>query len=183
MIQLLKKTSFLTCTHTPGILDTFIVEPFVPHAPEDEYYVCINSNRDGEEFLFHHEGGVDVGDVDAKAVRLQVPIGENTSAEAVEAALLQQVPQERRAVLASFLAALFELYRELNFVYMEINPLVVVGNRVTPLDMAAKIDETAGFLCGAKWGDVDFPAPFGRPEFPEEVCSSTLITLYLTLYL
>eukprot|EP00611_Tribonema_gayanum_P029657 TRINITY_DN8005_c0_g1_i1.p1 TRINITY_DN8005_c0_g1~~TRINITY_DN8005_c0_g1_i1.p1 ORF type:complete len:170 (-),score=44.88 TRINITY_DN8005_c0_g1_i1:161-670(-) len=57
-----------------GILDTFIVEPFVPHAPEDEYYVCINSNRDGEEFLFHHEGGVDVGDVDAKAVRLQVRV-------------------------------------------------------------------------------------------------------------
>lgn len=55
-----------------GILDTFIVEPFVPHEQSDEYYVCINSNRDGEEFLFCHEGGVDVGDVDAKADRLQV---------------------------------------------------------------------------------------------------------------
>lgn len=55
-----------------GILDTFIVEPFVPHDQTDEYYVCINSNRDGEEFLFCHEGGVDVGDVDAKADRLQV---------------------------------------------------------------------------------------------------------------
>lgn len=55
-----------------GILDTFIVEPFVPHDQSDEYYVCINSNRDGEEFLFCHEGGVDVGDVDAKADKLQV---------------------------------------------------------------------------------------------------------------
>ena len=55
-----------------GILDTFIVEPFVPHKQTDEYYVCINSNREGEEFLFCHEGGVDVGDVDAKADRLQV---------------------------------------------------------------------------------------------------------------
>ena len=55
-----------------GILDTFIVEPFVPHEQSDEYYVCINSNREGEEFLFCHEGGVDVGDVDAKADRLQV---------------------------------------------------------------------------------------------------------------
>lgn len=24
-----------------GILDTFIVEPFVPHKQEDEYYICI----------------------------------------------------------------------------------------------------------------------------------------------
>lgn len=58
-----------------GILDTFIVEPFVPHEQSDEYYVCINSNREGEEFLFCHEGGVDVGDVDAKADRLQVGQG------------------------------------------------------------------------------------------------------------
>jgi ATP citrate (pro-S)-lyase len=38
--------------------------------------------------------------------------------------------------------------------------------------MAAKLDETAGFLCGSKWGDIDFPAPFGRPEFPEEVSAA-----------
>lgn len=49
---------------------------------------------------------------------------------------------------------------------MEINPIVVVGDRITPLDMAAKIDETASFLVGQKWGDIDFPAPFGEnPQF------------------
>lgn len=64
-------------------------------------------------------------------------------------------------MVAGFLSALFKLYKELNFVYMEINPIVVVGERITPLDMAAKIDETASFLCGYKWGDIDFPAPFG----------------------
>ena len=50
-----------------GTLDTFIVEPFVEHGQEDEYYVCIQSVREGEEILFYHEGGVDVGDVDSKA--------------------------------------------------------------------------------------------------------------------
>ena len=40
--------------------------------------------------------------------------------------------------------------------------------RITPLDMAAKIDETAHFLNSAKWGSIEFPAPFGRAEFPEE---------------
>ena len=34
--------------------------------------------------------------------------------------------------------------------------------------MAAKIDETASFLNHAQWGSIDFPAPFGRPEKPEE---------------
>jgi ATP citrate (pro-S)-lyase len=52
---------------------------------------------------------------------------------------------------------------------MEINPLVMTDDgRITPLDMAAKIDETAHFLCGPKWGAIEFPAPFGRAEFPEE---------------
>jgi ATP citrate (pro-S)-lyase len=40
--------------------------------------------------------------------------------------------------------------------------------RITPLDMAAKIDETAHFLNHSQWGHIEFPAPFGRAEFPEE---------------
>lgn len=73
-----------------------------------------------------------------------------------------KVPESRQDMLAAFLSALFQLYIDLNFVYMEINPIVVVGERITPLDMAAKIDETASFLCGPKWGEIDFPAPFGE---------------------
>lgn len=78
-------------------------------------------------------------------------------------------------MLADFLSALFKLYIELNFVYMEINPIVFVEGRITPLDMAAKIDETASFLCGPKWGEIDFPAPFGEKhlfahEFTSESC-------------
>lgn len=33
--------------------------------------------------------------------------------------------------------------------------------------MAAKIDATADFICKAKWGDVEFPPPFGREAYPE----------------
>lgn len=49
-----------------GVLDHFLIEPFYPHKQEDEFYVCIHSLRPGDEILFYHEGGVDVGDVDAK---------------------------------------------------------------------------------------------------------------------
>ena len=33
--------------------------------------MCVNSTREGDEILFTHEGGVDVGDVDAKALKLR----------------------------------------------------------------------------------------------------------------
>jgi ATP citrate (pro-S)-lyase len=55
-----------------GVLDHLIVEPFLPHEQTDEYYVCIQSEREGEETLFFSRGGVDVGDVDANGKRLFV---------------------------------------------------------------------------------------------------------------
>lgn len=83
--------------------------------------------------------------------------------------LLQKVPDSRKDYLAGFIISLLKLFRDLNFVYMEINPLVMTDDgRITPLDMAAKIDETAHFLNSAKWGHIEFPAPFGRAEYPEE---------------
>lgn len=51
-----------------GVLEYFLVEPFLPHQASDEYYLAIRSGREGDEILFHHEGGVDVGDVDSKAL-------------------------------------------------------------------------------------------------------------------
>ncbi|TTW40635.1 ATP-citrate synthase [Bagarius yarrelli] len=71
-------------------------------------------------------------------------------------------------VLASFILGLFNLYEDLYFTYLEINPLVVTQEGVYVLDMAAKIDATADFICKAKWGDVEFPPPFGREAYPEE---------------
>ena len=137
-----------------GILDHFIVEPFVPHAQSDEYYICLQSFRENDEILFYHEGGVDVGDVDAKGTRLQFRIDEEPTIPVVVAKLLQQVPAARQQYLAGFIVALMKLFRDLNFVYMEINPLVMTDDgRITPLDMAAKIDETAHFLNHAQWGN------------------------------
>jgi len=153
-----------------GVLDHFIVDPFVPHDQSDEYYVCIQSDRDGEEILFFAEGGVDVGDVDSKASRLQVPIDDTLSLETIASSnLLAGVPQSRTENLASFVLTLFKVYRMLNFTYMEINPIVFTEDgKIVPLDLAAKIDETAAFLNATQWGHLDMPAPFGRKEFAEE---------------
>lgn len=152
-----------------GILDHFIVEPFVPHSMQEEYYVCVQSFRSEDQILFYHEGGVDVGDVDAKGLRLSLDIEEVPTAEAVTQSLLVHIPANRQGLLAGFIIALLKLFRELNFVYLEINPLVMTAdNRITALDMAAKVDETADFINHAQWGAIEFPAPFGRSEHPEE---------------
>ncbi|XP_057682298.1 ATP-citrate synthase isoform X1 [Corythoichthys intestinalis] len=151
-----------------GVLKKFLIEPFVPHKQEEEFYVCIYATREGDHVLFHHEGGVEVGDVDSKAQRLTVAVDDKLSEDQVTKQLLTQIPNEKKDILASFIVGLFNLYEDLYFTYLEINPLVVTQDGVYILDMAAKIDATADYICKAKWGDVEFPPPFGREAYPEE---------------
>jgi ATP citrate (pro-S)-lyase len=176
----------LTIGNTTGILDHFIVEPFVPHKESDEYYVAITSNRDGDKILFYHQGGINVGDVDAKSSKLQIPIGKFPTAVEIEKQLLGKVPASRKKLVAGFIESLFKFYADLNFAYLEINPIVVTGNKVIPLDLAAKLDDTAAFESGKKWGDLEFPPPFGRflskeEAYIEELDSKTGASLKLTV--
>ncbi|KAF3699917.1 ATP-citrate synthase [Channa argus] len=163
--RLMKET---TVGKAKGVLKNFLIEPFVLHKQEEEFYVCIYASREGDYVLFHHEGGVDVGDVDAKAKKLLIEVDEKISEDSVKRELLTEVPNDKKVVLANFIVGLFNLYEDLFFTYLEINPLVVTKQGVYVLDMAAKIDATADYICKAKWGDVEFPPPFGREAYPEE---------------
>lgn len=180
-----------------GTLSNFIVEPFVPHPSNAEFYVCINSTREGDWILFTHEGGVDVGDVDAKALKLLIPANPDdpfpSRAQWTET-LLQGVPDaNKKQLLTDFLIRLYSVYVDLHFAYLEINPLVCLDDgTIAYLDMAAKLDQTADFICGPKWAiardpsiymgtsisapakgeergpPMYWPAPFGRDLTKEE---------------
>lgn len=47
---------------------------------------------------------------------------------------------------------------------------VVTKDGVYVLDLAAKVDATADYICKVKWGDIEFPPPFGREAYPEVSC-------------
>jgi ATP citrate (pro-S)-lyase len=114
-----------------GYLTNFLVEPFVPHPQETEYYININSVREGDNILFYHEGGVDVGDVDAKASRLLIAPSEPfPSFAAIRSQLLSNVPAKSQNVLIDFIVRLYSVYVDLQFTYLEINPLVVIPTAV-----------------------------------------------------
>lgn len=79
-----------------GKLRTFIIEPFIPHKDTEEAYVCIYSHRTADTILFYHQGGVDIGDVDAKALRLEVPVGANTNVDEITKNLLTEVSADKK---------------------------------------------------------------------------------------
>ncbi|KAI9723959.1 MAG: hypothetical protein M1812_000677 [Candelaria pacifica] len=154
-----------------GILRQFLVEPFVPHPSGTEYYININSVREGDWILFTHEGGVDVGDVDEKAEKLLIPVdlSEYPSNDEIAAQLLKKVPKGVHNVLVDFISRLYAVYVDCQFTYLEINPLVVIPNEqgtsaeVYFLDLAAKLDQTAEFECGVKWAVARSAGALGIP--------------------
>jgi ATP citrate (pro-S)-lyase len=176
----------ITVDNVTGILDHFIVEPFISHNEEEECYVAITSVREGDHILFYHQGGVDVGAVDEKAEKLLVPVGSYPSAGDIEQKLLGRLKVEDRNIVAGFIEGLFKLYADGHFTFLEINPLVVVDGRVHILDLAARLDSAADFLCKTKWGGIEFPSPFGRvltkdEAYVEELDSKTGSSLKLTI--
>ncbi|XP_014246746.1 ATP-citrate synthase [Cimex lectularius] len=151
-----------------GKLRNFIIEPFIPHEAKEEAYVCIYSHRHADTILFHHEGGVDIGDVDAKALKLDVPVDKTLSLDDIVKNLLTNMPESKRPMLANFISSLYKTYVDLYFTYLEVNPLVVTNDSIYILDLAAKLDVTADFVCRQLWGEIEYPPPFGRDAFPEE---------------
>jgi ATP-citrate lyase beta-subunit len=149
-----------------GKLTHFLIEPFVPH--EGEYYVAIKSDRAGDTIYFSNHGGVDIEEVWDTVAEIHVDVVDDIEPANVQSQLPPDTPPDKEELFAHFVTGLFEFYRGLRFAYLEINPFVLSDSTVIPLDLVARLDDTAHFEVGDKWGEVAFPAPFGRRLTKEE---------------
>lgn len=151
---------------TVGKISCFIIEPFVPH--EDEYYLCIQSERLGYTISFSEFGGMDIEENWDKVRTVTIPTGVEASSERL-APLLSTLPPELRGGMERFIAAAFAVYLDLDFTLLEMNPFTLdAAGQPFPLDMRGELDDTAAFRSAKKWGDVEFPLPFGRTMTPQE---------------
>jgi len=149
-----------------GTLTHFIIEPFVPH--KGEFYVAIKSNREGDTIYFSNHGGVDIESVWKTVSEIQIGVTDNIDKISIESKLPKDTPKANKKMFAEFVKGLYKFYRDLNYAYLEINPFVVSGKEIIPLDLVARIDDTGHFESSVKWGDLAFPAPFGRKLSKEE---------------
>ncbi|KAG1760880.1 putative ATP-citrate synthase subunit 2 [Suillus occidentalis] len=177
-----------------GTLSSFIVEPFLPHPSDSEYYICITSACHADTLLFTTSGSAD-------ALKLDIPVlGPFPSRVNLQKTLLREVPAHKKEILTDFLVRLYSVYVDLHFAYLEINPLVVLDDgSIHCFDMVAKLDQTAESICSPKWAvardltinadrgpPMAWPAPFGRDLTKEEACiqkldASTGASLKLTV--
>ncbi len=130
-------------------LTHFLIEPYVKH--EREYYLCITSERDQDIINFSENGGVDIEDNWQNVKRTEVP-----TLTTIDDSNLT-VPEE----VKTFVKAVFNIFREHNFCYLELNPFTFdKEGRIVILDTVAQVDSCASALPA--------PKPFGRKTYPEE---------------
>ncbi|GAB2280486.1 ATP-citrate synthase alpha chain protein 1 [Dionaea muscipula] len=148
-----------------GPITTFIVEPFVPH--KDEFYLNIVSERLGSSISFSECGGIEIEENWDKVKTIFLPTGQALTSE-VCAPLVATLPLEVRGVIKEFITSIFALFSDLDFTFLEMNPFTLVDGKPYPLDMRGELDDTAAFKNFKKWGNVEFPLPFGRVMSPTE---------------
>lgn len=163
-----KTTEEVEINGVKGKLTHFLVEPFVPHDQSDEYYVAITTGEDEDIIYMSAHGGIEVEENWDKVVEVKIPI--TASNEEIKKIIKENVPADikDKENYVEFVYRLYKLFRDLHFAYLEINPLVMVGNKIYPLDFVGRLDDTAQFVAGKKWGDIEFPAGFGGELSPEE---------------
>ncbi|XP_031499000.1 ATP-citrate synthase alpha chain protein 2 isoform X1 [Nymphaea colorata] len=146
-------------------ITTFIVEPFVPHS--QEFYLSIVSERLGCTVSFSECGGIEIEDNWDKVKTVFLPTDKSLTPEA-SAPLIATLPLEIRGKIGDFIRAVFAVFQDLDFTFLEMNPFTLVNGEPYPLDMRGELDDTAAFKNFNKWGDIEFPLPFGRVLSPTE---------------
>ncbi len=167
-----KRGSDVTIGEVTGELTHFLIEPFVQ--ADREYYVAIKSERDGDAVHFSTMGGVDIEENWDKVVTVLVPAAGSIDDVDIASKLPTDLAPELKDKFVGFIKGLYKYYHELNYAFLEINPFVVKGNELIPLDLKCRIDDTGAFESAGRWGNIGFPAPFGRKLSAEEKYIKTM---------
>jgi ATP-citrate lyase beta-subunit len=140
-----------------GVLNTFVIEPFLAHKPEDEYYLSFTTKREYTELNISKSGGIDIEQHwEEKVDTIKIEVGEK----------LEWIKDTLKdlgydASHHNFVAGMYQLFCDQDFAYLEFNPYCIIGNEVFLLDCVAKLDDTSQFFHGSDWKGIDFVSPFG----------------------
>lgn len=153
---------------TSGELRRFIIEPFCPHDPTQEYYISIRTEDAHDVIALSTVGGVNIMENWDMVTEIKIPIMSTT--DEANNYISTQSPDKfkENPTLLKFVSGLYQFFVDLHFSYFEINPFVLKGTELHILDTVAKLDDTAGFIVAKQWGKLDYSAEFGQVKRTDE---------------
>ncbi len=126
----------------------FIIEPHLVHDGDDERYLAINHDRSGYQLSYSPRGGIEIESrpESIKTVTL------DADADWLKLAKETAIPE-------GSLRALWKLFKDNHFAFIEINPYVAHSDGVIDiLDSAIEVDD-AGIYFTQDWGEEDLRNP------------------------
>lgn len=121
----------------------FIIEPQVSHSSDSERYLSISRDRTGYHISYSPKGGIDIESHPESITTVAL----NTKTNWLKLAQGTAIAKER-------LQALFKLFTDNHFVFLEINPYISSGDGLYILDAAVEVDD-AGMYFSQGWGEDD----------------------------
>lgn len=153
---------------TTGVLDTFIIEPKLAH--QDEYYISFKTERDHDTLHFSLNGGVEVEENWDQVVTIDIPfslepnpLDKSSQKELTDFLTSQKIGKSEKGQLLELINSLYQVFRLLDFTYLEINPFTFIADQVYFMDLVARLDDTAHYKNRNLWSGVglEFPLAFG----------------------
>ncbi|HSE61739.1 MAG TPA: ATP citrate lyase citrate-binding domain-containing protein [Candidatus Saccharimonadales bacterium] len=134
-----------------------LVEPMHTHTQEDERYLSVTRGREGLTLFYSAKGGVDVES--NKDAMHEVQLGDKPDWARLH---------EGTGISEECLKALIKTFNDNHFVFMEINPYVVLPGGVQVLDSAVEVDDAASSFVDA-WHERDIRTPHAERSQEEQV--------------
>lgn len=116
----------------------FLVEPVIEHSEDAERYLALERMRDGWQLSWGEVGGIEVESSWESVSTVLVP--DSSDLSAIRSAVKDR--SELSALTAS-LTNLIPAMEKHHIIFLEMNPVLVRGSKLIPLDMAAEIDDMA----------------------------------------
>lgn len=146
-----------------------LVETFFIHEQKDEHFVAMVLTDEGTELQYSPQGGVEIEENKDSLQSCLFPFGDSGDSNTTH--LNTEVVKK-----------LLECFEQNQMTYLEVNPLVIVDGKVTPLDAAVEVDSSTEF--GSKgWNSGDYRSPKKElqpvEQAVEELASKTPASLVL----
>lgn len=125
----------------------FLIEPVIEHDESIEHYLAIERVRDGWQVSYSDKGGIEVESswdsvtrtVLKRNPRLQVEEGSSVDERTVLTGTNGQT-------LKVFIQNILPLMEQNHLVFLEMNPILLRGDKIIPLDMACEADSAGTSL-------------------------------------
>lgn len=139
---------------------------------QKEYYLALQSSREGTDVLFSVKGGIEIEENWDSVASLTVPLNGVNESSIKQFLKKATVSDKEVSQLSDFIKKLYDAFTGEDATYLEINPLGITKDGIVVMDAVLLVDEDAQYR-HPDW-TFNFLSDFARPLTDQEIHVKTV---------